>query len=93
MPAEGRKRVESDVAPVIEGEIVPGTLEDLDEPAGREADDELKDDDAVEMNEADEDEDDEEDADEEDEDEEDEDEEDEEDEDDEDDEDDEADDR
>src|SRR6187551_46815 len=66
MPGQGRKRAGDDVAPVIEGEIVPATLEDLDEPAGREGDDEL-DDDAVEMSEADEE--DEEDEDEEDEDE------------------------
>src|SRR6187397_2751690 len=67
MPGQGRKRAGDDVAPVIEGEIVPATLEDLDEPAGREGDDEL-DGDAVEMSEADEeDEEDEEDEDEEDE--------------------------
>src|SRR3954469_22581628 len=53
MPGQGRKRAGDDVAPVIEGEIVPASLEDLDEPAGREGDDEL-DDDAVEMSEADE---------------------------------------
>jgi len=64
MPGQGRKRAGDDVAPVIEGEIVPATLEDLDEPAGREGDDEL-DGDAVEMSEADEeDEEDEEDEDE-----------------------------
>ena len=56
MPGPGRKRAEDEIAPVIEGEIVPATLEELDEPAGREGDDEL-DDDAVEMSEADEDED------------------------------------
>ena len=61
MPGQGRKRAEDDVAPVIEGEIVPATLEELDEPAGREGDDELDDDDAVEMNEDEEDEEDEED--------------------------------
>jgi len=63
MPGQGRKRSDGEVAPVIEGEIVPATLEELDEPTGREGDDEV-DDDAVEMNE---DEDDDEDDDEEDE--------------------------
>ena len=56
MPGTGRKRAGDDVAPVIEGEIVPATLEELDEPTGREGDDELDDDAAVEMSEADEDE-------------------------------------
>ena len=69
MPGEGRKRVESDVAPVIEGEIVPATLEELDELAAREAEDELEDGDAVEMNEADDEDEDEEDDEEDDEDE------------------------
>jgi hypothetical protein len=59
MPGQGHKRAGGDVAPVIEGEIVPATLEELDEPAGREGDDELEDDDAVEMNEDEEDEEDE----------------------------------
>jgi hypothetical protein len=59
MPGPGRKRAGDELAPVIEGEIVPATLEELDEPAGREGDDELDDDDAVEMNEADEEEEDE----------------------------------
>ena len=68
MPGPGRKRAGDDVAPVIEGEIVPATLEELDEPSGREGDDEL-DGDAVEMSEADEDEDDDDEDDEEDEDE------------------------
>ena len=57
MPGQGRKRAGDDVSPVIEGEIVPATLEELDEPAGREGDEELEDDDAVEMNEAEEEED------------------------------------
>jgi ribonuclease E len=60
MPAQGRKRTGSDVAPIVEGEIVPASLEELDEPAGREGEDEL-DDDAVEMAEDDEDEDEDED--------------------------------
>ena len=56
MPGQGRKRSpDGEIAPVLEGEVVPSTLEELDEPAGREGDDEL--DDAVEMNEDDEDED------------------------------------
>jgi hypothetical protein len=63
MPGQGRKRAGGDVAPVIEGEIVPATLEDLDEPAGREGDDEL-DDDAVELSEADDEDEDEDDEDE-----------------------------
>jgi hypothetical protein len=56
MPGQGRKRADGDVAPLIGGEIVPATLEELDEPAGREGDDELEDGDAAEMNEAGEDE-------------------------------------
>jgi hypothetical protein len=56
MPGQGHKRAGGDVAPAIEGELVPATLEELDEPAGREGDDELEDDDAVEMNEDEEDE-------------------------------------
>jgi hypothetical protein len=69
MPGQGRKRSDAGVAPVVEGELVPSRLEELDEPAGREGLDELEDD-AVEMNEdedaaADEDEEDEEDEDEE----------------------------
>ena len=63
MPGQGRKPAGGDIAPVIEGEIVPATLEELDEPAGREGDDELDDDDAVEMNEDDEDEEEDEDED------------------------------
>ena len=59
MPGQGRKRAGDDVAPVIEGEIVPATLEELDDPTGREGDDELDDDDAVELAEADEDDEDE----------------------------------
>ena len=62
MPGTGPKRAGDDIAPVIEGEIVPARLEELDEPAGREGDDEL-DDDAVEMSEADEDEEEDEDED------------------------------
>jgi hypothetical protein len=66
MPGQGRKRAE-EIAPVVEGELVPARLEELDEPTGREGEDELSDD-AVEMNEAadeeDEDEDDEDDEDE-----------------------------
>jgi hypothetical protein len=51
MPGQGRKRSpDGDVTPVLEGEVVPATLEELDEPAGREVGDEL-DEDAVEMNE------------------------------------------
>jgi hypothetical protein len=69
MPGQGRKRAGDDVAPVIEGEIVPATLEELDDPTGREGDDELDDDDAVELAEADEDDEDEDDEDEDDEDE------------------------
>ena len=54
MPGEGRKRAGDDVAPVMEGEIAPARLEELDEPAGREGHDELEADEAVEMSEADE---------------------------------------
>jgi hypothetical protein len=64
MAGQGSKRVKSGMTPVIEGEIMPAKLEELDEPTGRDGEDEL-DDDAVEMNE---DEDEDEDADEEDED-------------------------
>ena len=77
MPGQGRKRSPDEVTPVLEGEVVPATDDELDEPAGREIGDEL-DDDAVEMNEDDEDDEDEEDEDEDDQDDEDEDEEDEE---------------
>ena len=52
MPAHGRKQSGSDIAPVMEGEIVPASLEELDKPAGLEGEDEL--DDAVEMAEDDE---------------------------------------
>jgi hypothetical protein len=48
MPGQGRKRTEGDATPVIEGELVPASLEELDEPTGREGEDEL-DPDTVEM--------------------------------------------
>jgi hypothetical protein len=64
MPGQGRKRSpDGEVAPVLEGEVVPATLEELDEPAGREGNDEL-DGDAVEMNEDEDEDDDDEDEDE-----------------------------
>jgi hypothetical protein len=64
MPAHGRKRSE-EVAPVVEGEIVPASVEELDAPSDADVDG-----DAVEMaeDEDDEDEDEDEDADDEDED-------------------------
>ena len=70
MPAQGRKQTkDGEVTPVLEGEVMPSSLVELDEPAGREGEDELEDD-AIEMNEdADEDEEDDEEEDEEDEDE------------------------
>jgi hypothetical protein len=44
MPGPKRKRVEPEVTPAIEGEIVPSTLEELDEPSGREGQDEIEED-------------------------------------------------
>jgi hypothetical protein len=41
MPGQGRKRTGSDITPVIEGEVVPAALEELDEPTGRDGEDEL----------------------------------------------------
>ena len=50
MPAKGRKQTGGEVAPVLEGELMPARLEELDEPKGREGEDEI-DEDAVEKNE------------------------------------------
>jgi hypothetical protein len=68
MPGQGRKRVGEDVTPVVEGEVMPSRIAELDEPAGRDGTDELEDD-AVVMNEDDDEEDEDEDAEDEDEDE------------------------